>query len=219
LSKRIWMGGLFLVIGFGILLHQMELWDFGYIFKQWWPLIIIVIGIEQLFNRHHSSPIFSFMLILIGALFLANQWLDLNLVAFIWPIILIFIGLTIIFTHRKHHKVIDSNQSIKAFSLFSGTNLRSQAESIQGGDITAVFGGAEIDLRDATISEKGATFDLTSIFGGIELTVPENVRVEVTGLPIFGGWEDKTRRAIDEDDALLIKIHCLTIFGGVEIKD
>lgn len=214
-----WTGGLFLFIGIGILLHQIEVWDFGYIIRTWWPLILIAIGFLQLINRKNSSPVVSLMFIIVGGLLLLNQWTDVNLTAFIWPLIFILIGLTIIFSRIKHHKVLDSNNSIEAFSIFSGTNLRSQSKDFQGGEITSIFGGAEIDLRDTVIAEKGAAFDLTSIFGGIVIIVPENVHVEITGLPIFGGWEDKTRRASDSNDVPVIKINCLAIFGGVEIKD
>jgi len=219
LSKRIWTGGLFLFIGIGILLHQFEIWDFGYIARTWWPLILIIFGFVQLINRKNSSPVVSLMIIIIGGLFLLNQLTDINLTAFIWPLIFIFIGLAIIFSRRRHHKVFDSNHSIEAFSFFSGTNLRSQSQDFQGGEVMTVFGGAEIDLRDVIISEKGANFDLTSVFGGIELIVPENVHVEISGLPIFGGWEDKTRKVAKNSDTPIIKINCVAIFGGVEVKD
>lgn len=49
------------------------------------------------------------------------------------------------------------------------------------------------------------------------MKVPEHVRVEITGIPIFGGWEDKTRRK--DIDSPLLKINALVIFGGVEVKD
>lgn len=217
--KRIWMGSLFVFLGIGILLHQIDFWNFGQIIRTWWPLILIVVGIEQLINRRNSSPIVGLMIILVGGLFLLNQWMDANLTAFIWPLIFIFIGLLIIFFRSKHDKSLDTIHSIESFSLFSGTNLRSQSTRFQGGSIMAVFGGSEIDLREAVISENGATLDLTSVFGGIVVIVPENVRIEVSGLPIFGGWEDKTRKIVSNNESPVIKFNCLTIFGGVEIKN
>lgn len=67
-------------------------------------------------------------------------------------------------------------------------------------------------------SHEGAQLALTGIFGGISVTVPQNVRVEVTGIPIFGGWENKTRQSID-DTLPVLKVNCLAAFGGVEIKN
>ena len=68
--------------------------------------------------------------------------------------------------------------------------------------MTAVFGGANIDLTDATISAEGALIEITTIFGGVELRVPDNVVVEIKGVPIFGGWEDKTRRTAHDEEYL-----------------
>lgn len=220
LNKRAWIGVLFLVFGIGVLLHQIDVWDFSYIVSKWWPVILIVFGIVQFNDRAHSSPVISLMFILVGGLFLVNQWIDVNLTAFIWPLILIFIGLTIIFSRVQYDKPLDSNHAIESFVLFSGTNIRSQSKNFQGGNVTAVFGGSEINLRDTVISDKGATFDLTAIFGGITIEVPENVHIEISGLPIFGGWEDKTRKIVNsDDDPPVIKLHCLAICGGVEIKN
>lgn len=218
--KRAWIGGLFLLFGFGFFFHQIGVWDFKYILQTWWPLLLIVFGIVQLVHRSNSSPVFSIMIIIIGGLLLINQWIDTNLKAYIWPLLFIFIGLTIIFSRFKHEKSVDSKHTIDTFSLFSGTNIRSQSKDFKGGNITAIFGGSEIDLRDTTISNQGATFDLIALFGGVSIIVPENVHIEISGLPIFGGWEDKTRKLANSDETLpVIKLNCLTICGGIEIKD
>lgn len=219
MRTQIWIGAVFLFLGVGILLDQLEVWNFGQIVSMWWPLIFIIIGIIHLINYKTSSPVLGILFLIIGGVILASKWTDVNLTAFIWPLIFIFIGLFVIFSRFKQHKVPDSEHYLKAFSLFSGTEFRSQSPNLQGGDITAIFGGAEIDLRDSIISEDGATLNLTTAFGGIVLIVPENVRIEVSGLPILGGWEDKTRRTTASDQARVIKLNCLTILGGVEIKN
>jgi len=149
-----------------------------------------------------------------------NQWVDDNLVTYLWPLILIFIGLTFIFSRVRREKPSHSNQSLQAFSLFSGTEVRSRSKNFEGGSATAIFGGSEIDLRDAIISDAGATLDLSTIFGGITIYVPQNVQVEVTGIPIFGGWENKTReQTVDNEELPVLKVNCLTVFGGVEINN
>jgi len=62
--------------------------------------------------------------------------------------------------------------------------------------------------------------DLSAIFGGIALTVPEHVHVEISGIPIFGGWEDKTRNIRNDEAALcVLKLNCLAVCGGIEIKN
>jgi len=220
MSGKNWIGLFFLLFGLGFLLQQTDVLDFSSVLFMWWPLILIIIGVIQLVNRSHSSVVSGLLFILIGGLFLMNQWVDDNLVAYLWPLILIFIGLTFIFSQVKREKPSHSNQSIQAFSLFSGTEVRSRSKKFEGGSATAIFGGSEIDLRDAIISDAGATLDLSTIFGGITIYVPRNVQVEVTGIPIFGGWENKTREhVVDNEELPILRVNCLTVFGGVEINN
>jgi len=62
--------------------------------------------------------------------------------------------------------------------------------------------------------------EITTIFGGVSLKVPENVQIEISGIPIFGGWEDKTRQVNKENaHQPIIYLKCVTIFGGVEVTD
>lgn len=220
MPRKNWIGLFFLVFGLGFLLQQAEILDFSNVLSTWWPLILIIIGIIQLINRTHSSMVSGLLFILIGCLFLANQWFEGSLTAYLWPLILVFIGLTFIFSRVNRENPSHSNRSIQAFSLFSGTEVRSRSKSFEGGNVTAIFGGSEIDLREAIISDAGATLDLSTIFGGINIYVPGNVQVEVTGIPIFGGWENKTReRVVDNEDLPVLRVNCLTIFGGVEINN
>ncbi|MEI3613996.1 LiaF transmembrane domain-containing protein [Pseudogracilibacillus sp. SO30301A] len=219
MSGRVWFGLFFLVIGVGFFMHQANLLDFTAVLSTWWPLILIVIGIIQLVNRTYSSPLTGVLFIIVGGLFLANHWFEMNLAAFIWPLVIIFIGLAIIFTRGERGKKEHMEQDLKNFLLFSGTELRSQSKDFRGGNVTAIFGEAEIDLREAEISDEGATLDITAVFGGVTIIVPENVHVKVTGNPIFGGWEDKRRHLGDEESLSVLKLNCLAVFGGVVIKN
>lgn len=218
MSGRVWLGLVFLLFGLGFLLHQAQIIDLSQLLSNWWPLILIIIGVIQLINRKHSSIVSGLLFLLIGLLFLINQWLDFNLTDYIWPLIFIIIGLTFIFTRVKRENLSHRDADLNTFVLFSGTGIKSQSKNFQGGSVMAIFGGAEIDLREAVMAE-GASINITTFMGGAEITVPENVQVEMTGTPIFGGWEDKTRvREKDEGNSIL-KINCLTMFGGVEIKN
>lgn len=220
MSNRVWLGVVFLIFGIGLFMHQMNVIDFFRVLSVWWPLILIIIGIIQLVQRNQSAAVSGFFFLIIGGAFLLNDVVHINLMVYIWPVLLIFIGIVIIFTRVKSDQTIDTNESVNAFSLFSGTEIRSQSENFQGGSITSVFAGSEVDLRDAVFLEEGVTLELTAIFGGISLTVPEHVLLEFSGFPIFGGWEDHTRRRSDDKgDFITLKLNCLTFCGGVEIKN
>ena len=160
--------------------------------------------------------------IVVGILLLLNQWMDINLWVYLWPAILIIIGLSFIFPRREreNESIANSDQYIKAFTLFSGAQVKNQSSNFKGGTVTAIFGGADVDLRHATISDEGASMEVIAVFGGATIFVPEDVNVVVSGIPIFGGWDDRTvSRKMDQLDLPVLKIHCQPIFGGVEIKN
>ena len=218
MSGRVWLGLLFLLFGLGFLLHQMYVIDLSKLLSNGWPLILIVIGVIQLINRKHTSPISGLLFLIIGLLFLINQWFNFDLTAYIWPLIFIFIGFIFIFTRVTRGNVSHTDADLNSFVLFSGTNIRPQSENFQGGSVTVIFGGVEIDLSEAVMAE-GASINITTFMGGAEITIPENVQVEVSSTPIFGGIEDKTRIREKNEGNSILKINCLSIFGGVKIKN
>lgn len=127
MSGRWWIGLLLIAIGLGFFLHQANVWDFFDILSSWWPLIIIIIGVIQLMNRSISS-VSGLLFITVGSLLLINQWVHIDLTAYLWSIILILIGFTFLFSHRNRHKTVHSEHTIHSFVLFSGADIRSQSQ-------------------------------------------------------------------------------------------
>jgi predicted membrane protein len=218
MSGRVWIGLFFLLFGSGFLLHQADIIDLGQLLSAWWPLVFIIIGIIQLINRTHSSAVSGLLFLLIGVFFFVNQWFDLNLFSYLWPLLFIFIGIIIIFTRVKRESGSHTGENLNTFVLLSGAEIKSQSKNFQGGSVMTILGGAEIDLRGAVIAE-GASLDFTSVLGGVSIIVPENVQVEISGVPILGGWEDKTRNHGENEEFTVLKLNCLTILGGAEIKN
>lgn len=217
MSNRFWIGLFFLAFGIGFLLHEFHIIDFPEILSAWWPLIIIFIGIIQMVNR--TSIASGLLFLFVGVLLLLNQLLDVNLITYLWPLIFIFTGFTILFTRVKREKKAHTNEEFNTSVILSGAEIKSRSENFQGGSIMSVLGGAEIDLREAVFSEESVTMDLTTVLGGISIIVPAHVNVEFSGFPILGGWEDKTRTHSENDRPVVLKMNCLTILGGVEVKN
>ncbi len=88
--------------------------------------------------------------------------------------------------------------------------------------LQSLFGGIEIDLRDADLAETEAVLYANAIFGGIEIRVPETWYVAARGQGIFGGYTDSTRYTgpgdPDKPKKTLI-VMGTAIFGGVEIRN
>lgn len=79
-----------------------------------------------------------------------------------------------------------------------------------------VFGGVDLDLRQVKAVEAGCAINITVLFGGAEIMVPEDWNIIITGSPIFGGLEDKTKGS--EKSTTNVTINCTIAFGGLEIK-
>src|SRR5690625_1570626 len=219
LTKRSWIGIIIVIVGVGFLLEQANLIQFTSLLSDWWPLIFIIVGVLQISYHAHMAVFTGPLFIIVGVILLLHQWTDLQLFSYLWPLIIIYVGFIFIFFQAKHNKHIDEKDKLQSFLLFSGSEIKSQANPLKGGTITTIFGGAEIDLRDTTIEDDQITIEITSLFGGVSLRVPQHVRVEVSGVPIFGGWEDNTRYDEHLDHAPVILLKCVTIFGGAEISN
>ncbi len=81
----------------------------------------------------------------------------------------------------------------------------------------AVLGGGEIDLRQARFAQPSVTIDAVAILGGIEIIVPEDATVHVTGVGILGGFEHGAS-GDGKQGGPQIFITGVAIMGGVEVK-
>ncbi len=78
-----------------------------------------------------------------------------------------------------------------------------------------MFGGAEIDLSRSTPAPE-CEIRIVTIFGGTEIRVPSDWQIVVTGTPILGALEDRTK---PDASGPTVRIHASVIFGGVEIRN
>jgi predicted membrane protein len=222
MSWRVFFGTALVVIGAGFLLDQLDILEFGPILATWWPMILILIGVIQLATR--SVPVPAGMLVIVlGAFFQIDrlEFVDLNLGQLFWPGLLIVVGGYLLLTRSgRRSPMVDGNDELNSFVIFGGVDRRLESQGFQGGSAVALFGGSEIDLRDTKLHTDGAELDLAVAFGGMEVMVPEDWRVRMSGLPIFGGWSNKTRRRDEAaSDGPLLNIRCVAAFGGIEVHN
>lgn len=224
MTSRSVFGTLLIAAGLGLLLDRAGFMDFGALLATWWPLILILIGAVQLATR--SAPqVGSFILLAIG-LFFQAQTLDLlpaNAWSYVWPVLLVLVGVWLLAARSiRPSTQLATDDHIRSFVAFGGANPRSESDSFRGGSITTLFGGTEIDLRGAQLAAEGAELEVTVLFGGAEITVPTDWQVQMSGLPILGGWENKTRLKSAEGEGAPIgklKVNCFVAFGGIEVHN
>jgi len=210
----------FVLIGLGVvfLLDQNDVLDSGDLIADWWPVVFIAAGLlfVSFSPRHIMVPA---VLIVLGLALLARSldfvpdWFR----SVFWPVVLVAIGLWVIFGSSLASTTVPRGDRVNSIVAFFGRDVVSESQQFGGGSVFTVFGGTEVDLRRARPVPEGAAMDVVVAFGGVEIVVPEGWRVEVKGIPLFGGWSNKTRRDLVGADAPLLSIEALVAFGGLDI--
>lgn len=223
-KTKIFLGVLLLTAGVLVLLNNIGIlapwgislttfWDFV------WPALFLGVGITLIFDKNFTPGV---IFTIIGLAILATRLLDWNFWATFWPLILIGFGVSILF---KKDKPLSLNDAAKVSEderlddnvLFWGVEKKVTSKKFKGGEINTVFGGYQLDLREAEVAKDGAELNVNCAFGGVEIFVPKNCRVVTNGTGILGGWTPNIKASEVDEPVLTIK--GVAAFGGVEIKD
>ncbi|HTY38369.1 MAG TPA: DUF5668 domain-containing protein [Bacteroidota bacterium] len=217
--------GLF-IIALGVLytLQNLGIVYAGDILR-YWPILIALYGISRIIQcQTPGQKAWGVFWTLVGSFWFLDR---LDVLYFnvwdLWPLILVALGISMIWRPSRGRfpfgTVIDDNSStINAFALMGGFKRANDSQDFRGGEVTAIMGGCELDFRKAAIQDAEAVLHVVAIMGGIEIWVPENWVVVMTGVPVLGGFEDKTRPIQSETNKKLI-VKGYSIMGGVEIKN
>lgn len=215
-------GILLVVVGIFLLLSETEVINitFGDIISSYWPLIIVIIGMYKLLINS-ISKITGVILVIIGILLQLKVSGYFNIFEYdlFWPIVIILLGIWILLSSKRDGWKVSTKDTLNTFALFSGFNIKNSSQSFKGGNITSIFGGVEVDLREASIlKEQEARIDILIAFGGAEIFVPQEWNVVIKGVPVFGGWENNTVNNNDNNSPTLI-VKSFVMFGGFEVKN
>ena len=139
------------------------------------------------------------------------------------PIILILVGISCIFKGKIDKKIESEIQKINKpndnnyCAVFSGQEVNLSDEKFDGANLTSVFGGIDLDLRNAKINSD-TVIDVKCVFGGADILVPDNVKVKISSSSFFGGVDNKKKNKDDQNKKYTLYIKATCVFGGVDIK-
>ncbi len=111
----------------------------------------------------------------------------------------------------------DDSDVFAAVAAMDGAEIVNRSDSFRAGSGTAVMGGMTIDLTEADFANS-ATLELTAVAGGIDVTVPDNWRVEMTSSLFAGGVENFTDPDAAAVDAPLLVVDARAYFGGIAVR-
>lgn len=229
IDKRVMLGGILIFLGGLFLLNTMNILNFRFtnvVFS--WPFIMLVIGLFVLVNT--EKRFLGGILSGIGALFLVERifpQIDYD-GGIIIPILFIVLGTYIILKKRKQDSSSEfssdfskvNKDKIDDVSIFGGGTKIISSTNFQGGNITAIFGGSEINLINCQLAEGDNVLDVLCVFGGTTIILPKEWNVVINVTSVLGGFSNKAIRnpSIVIDQARTLHIKGLAMFGGGEVK-
>ncbi|HTH54466.1 MAG TPA: DUF5668 domain-containing protein [Cyclobacteriaceae bacterium] len=221
-SGRVFAGLIMVAVGAALLARQM-----GALIPEWlftWEALIIAIGLF-VGARRNFQPGPWMILILIGSVFIIDDFYpDLSFRHYIWPMVIIFIGLFMILKPRRHKREwkfestsTESENTMEINTVFSGTKKKIVSKDFKGGEVNTVFGGNDIDFSQADVNGT-AKLEVNLVFGGTKLIVPAHWKIQSEIECVLGSVEDKRKDApeVAENKTLILKGS--VVFGSIEIK-
>jgi predicted membrane protein len=179
-------------------------------FTRWWPAVLIAIGAVQFFNRK-TNRIGPVLLMVAGALLLAMTVgrYDFDLGDLI-PLGIALFGAKLVWdaVSRRSARagVVNDDSTVSSFAMMAGVHWQSTSRAFRGGEVNAIMGGVELDLRNVEIKPGDEpVIDALAIMGGVEIFVPAGWKVVASVLPIMGGFEDKTTAGSETGPMLTVR--------------
>jgi predicted membrane protein len=214
-------GLIIVVVGILLTLDTLGIADAEYALR-YWPAGIVAIGLAKLWQSRdgRGGAFAGTLLAIVGAALLleASIATDVELRT-LWPLLIVLLGASLVWRSivGRRAPAGDANATLSAVAVLGGMSRGNNSRTFRGGDLTAVMGGCEVDLRQAAIDGE-AVLDVFAMWGGIEIRVPEDWTVIVRVTPLLGGVEDKTRPPQGVGAHRLV-VRGFVIMAGVEIRN
>jgi hypothetical protein len=226
----------FIGIGALFLLNNLNIFHIDN-WTQFWPVLLIAAGLVRLVESQFSAGrLMGGVMIGVGGLLLTDtlgylrlNWDDM------WPLALIGLGILMLWSRLtpgsapwqrswSRQTPVDASEmhegTLNEFALFGGVDRKVTTDDFRGGQISATFGGVEIDLRRAGMRGDSAAIEVNATFGGVELKVPLNWIVVSRIVAIFGGFENKSAEPPqDMPGVKRLYLKGSAVFGGVHVKN
>lgn len=221
LTGRLVFGLILLVLGVVWTLDNLGMLEADRILR-WWPVLVIGWGVVRLFGLDGCRrPLAGAILMLIGSVFLLGTAGLVSSSWDLWPLLLIAVGITVVIRSLRpappSGTQTERASAVHPFAFLSAQKIRSETERFEGGDVSAVMGGCELDMRAARPAGDRVTIELLVWWGGVVLFVPREWRVVSEATVLMGGLEDATQPAAEGGTTLVLR--GLVIMGGVDVKN
>jgi predicted membrane protein len=214
-------GVIVIIVGVLFTLDNLELIDAAE-YLQYWPAGLVAVGLLKLWHVRSGQGVASGLFMVgLGSWMLLEKIVAIQIrIHDVWPLFFVFIGGYMVWKGLwgpRTTRQPESADRVSGLAILSAVVRSNTSQAFGGGDLTAILGGCEIDLRKATITGE-AVMDLFAFWGGIEIRVPEDWTIDSRVTPLMGGFEDKTHQAQSVPTKRLV-LRGFAIMGGIVIKN
>jgi hypothetical protein len=186
-----------------------------------WPLFVLAVGVFKARQGPAGGQrALGVGLIVLGLIFQVQMLLGWHF-GRVWPLLLVLFGGLLLwraFDRRIQAREADS-PGLAELAFIGGANRVVRSPAFEGGYITVVIGGIEVDLRQSSMASSPSYLDVFALWGGIDIKVPPGWRVDAKGVPLIGGFEDKTQAPLDAAGAPRLVVRGQAVMGAVEISN
>jgi hypothetical protein len=84
--------------------------------------------------------------------------------------------------------------------------------------VLAFMGGAEIDLREAILPAGEIEIAVFTVWGGVEIIVPPDIDVDVSGVAIMGGFDQQRGSSAPSSGGPTVRVTGFALMAGVEVS-
>ncbi|NHZ87671.1 hypothetical protein F2P45_01295 [Massilia sp. CCM 8733] len=230
--NQVWLGLAVIAFGMLYLLDNLYIIDRRQV-THYWPVLVVIFGLVKVADAgsRHERLVF-------GLIAAAGAVLTLNRLGYgylfnartLWPVLVILLGIGVVHQAlRKRdtpHGVplkddagagpAASDGVVDITAILGGFQRRISTPDFRGGDISAFMGECVLDLRESSMAGD-AELNVFAVMGGITIKCPPDWTIILKGVPVLGGFEEKTAPAPDAGKRLTIRGYA--IMGGVEVRN
>lgn len=242
------IGGVLVTLGLLLLLSNAgilplnlgigSLWGF---IADWWPLILVAVGLAGLISGGFRFRLWAVILLLLGVSFLLSNLDILDAGAFLWPALIVIAGVFILLGRRGRRRrretvavqpsdnnpavILPGNASTAGTAgtpwraVFGNVSERIATPDFQGGAAEAVFGSVELDFRDTALADNAAHLTVSVTFGELKLRVPPDWTVHCHDVKVTLGHVEQRHPPAPEQANPQLTITGAVTFGRLEITD
>ncbi|MGA3235248.1 MAG: DUF5668 domain-containing protein [Bryobacteraceae bacterium] len=223
-AQRFLPAVILIAVGVVFLLDNLHLFP-GRDIWEYWPVALMIGGAFKLADSPdpRGRAVGGILLVGGGILLASNLGLIPIDIGDLWPLAIIAAGIFMLVNRNANpwrHPSSWTNDT-QHVAVFGGGKRKINTDNFKFAKFDAVFGGFEIDFREANIMGDSATVEINAVFGGAEVRIPTNWSAVIQAAGVFGAFTDNSTQpnAATTPNFKRLYFKGAAVFGGVNVKN